>query len=420
MKKILALLALTTLLSACHNDDDPVDNTPDRTILVYMAGENNLSKYADLDLKEMLTASKQLNHKQQLIVYVDQAKSEPPFFARIEDGEFVDSVSVEESLTADPAILEKALTYMRTNYPAKSYGLVLWGHGSGWILSSDSIAYAQSRAYGGDTGNNSSSSSGKYWMNIPPMARAIAKGMAGIPLTFVMGDCCSFGCIEVAYELRHVAEYVIGSPAEVPDDGAPFDVMIPAMFNTSADFYKAIIDQYYNSYLETYKNTPNRYYNRTPGDLKGYSVPLAALKTSELESLATATAQLLSTISDKLQPEGTLDLTKKMYYAIYGNNRYSYDMYNILKTNTSATDFNTWTTAYMKAVPYYRNSLRWLTAFQILALEQEQFEGQEADCGAVSMFFPRTIYNNTIPKWNTAIMQFQWNNVLRWQQYGWE
>jgi hypothetical protein len=109
-----------------------------------------------------------------------------------------------------------------------------------------------------------------------------------------------------------------------------------------------------------------------------------------------------------------------MFYAIYGNNRYSYDMYNILKANTSAADFNTWTTAYKKTVPYYRNSLRWLTAFQVLAKEQEQFEGQESDCGALSMFFPRTTYNNTQPKWNTAIRQFQWNNVIRWQQYGWE
>jgi hypothetical protein len=420
MKKIFALLAFATLLSACHKDDEPEDNTPDRTILVYLAGENNLTNYADQDLKEMKKASKQLNNKQQLIVYVDQATSTPPFFARIQDGEYVDSVSVEESLTADPAVLEKALIYMRTKYPAKSYGLVVWGHGSGWILSSDSIAYARSRAYGGDTGNNSTGSAGKYWMNIPPMARAIAKGMAGTPLTFVMGDCCSFGSIEVAYEIRNLTDYVIGSPAEVPDDGAPFDVVIPAMFNTSADFYKAVIDQYYNFYLEEYNNNPRRYYNRVPGDLQGYSVPLSVVKTSELGTLATATAQLLSTISDKLQPEGSLDLTNKMFYAIYGNNRYSYDMYNILKANTSAADFNTWTTAYKKTLPYYRNSLRWLTAFQVLAKEQEQFEGQESDCGALSMFFPRTTYNNTQPKWNTAIRQFQWNNVIRWQQYGWE
>jgi hypothetical protein len=32
---------------------------------------------------------------------------------------------------------------------------------------------------------------------------------------------------------------------------------------------------------------------------------------------------------------------------------------------------------------------------------------------------PSTIYANTKPKWNTAIQHMQWNNIIRWQQYGW-
>lgn len=419
MKKIIALLAFASLLAACHKDNSEEDSMPERTVLVYMAGENNLSSFAEEDLREMMKGSMSLNEKQQLIAYVDQAKSTPPFFARIQDGHFVDSVSVEESLTADPAVLEKALRYMRTNYPAKSYGLVLWGHGSGWIISNDSVAYAQSRSYGGDTGNGSASSAGRYWMNIPSMARAIANGMAGTPLTFIMGDCCSFGCIEVAYELRNLAEYVIGSPAEVPDEGAPFNLIVPDMFITNATFGKAIIEHYYNFYLEEYKNRPTRYYNRTYGDLKGYSVPLMVAKSSELGTLATATSQLLSTISDKLSPEGELDLTNKVYYALYGSFHYSCDMYNILKTNASQADFNTWTAAFKDAVPYYLNSLHWFTGYSKLASDQDQFDAQASDCGVLSMFFPQTSYKNTTPNWNTAIQQFQWNNIIRWQQYGW-
>ena len=97
----------------------------------------------------------------------------------------------------------------------------------------------------------------------------------------------------------------------------------------------------------------------------------------------------------------------------------AYDMYNILKNNTSEADFNIWATAYQKAVPYYRNSTHWLTYSQKLASEQDTFDGQPDDCGALSMFFPHTSYKNTSPNWNTAIQQFQWNNALRWQQYGW-
>ncbi len=423
MRKISLLLLLVLFLNSCHKDDDsPIeDSTPERTVLVYMAAENNLATFADNDLNEIRLGSKSLTDKQQLIAYIDRAGTTPPFFARIKDGQYVDSVSVEESLTADPAILEKAMNYMHTNYPAKSYGLVLWGHASGWLVSKDSVAYAQSRAYGGDTGNGSSSSSGNYWMNIPSMARAIQNGMASIPLTFIMGDCCSFGCVEIAYELRNITEYVIGSPAEIPDEGAPYDLIVPDLFSSSADFYKSVIDHYYNYYLDMYKNqgNPPRYYNLAYGDLEGYSVPLLSIKTSELEALATKTAELLSTIKDKLGPEGSFNFTNKMCYAQYGNYRYSYDMFNILKSNTAESDFNLWSATFWNAIPYHFNSLCWYSPYTQLPNDMKSFDGQADDCGVLSMFIPNTKYRNTSPNWNKTIQQFQWNNVIQWQQYGW-
>ena len=52
-----------------------------------------------------------------------------------------------------------------------------------------------------------------------------------------------------------------------------------------------------------------------PGDLEGYSVPLSAIRTSALEELAQATANLLSTIPEKLSPEGELNLEDVTFYA---------------------------------------------------------------------------------------------------------
>ena len=259
-------------------------------------------------------------------------------------------------------------------------------------------------------------------MNIPSMAHAIAKGMSGTPLTFIFGDCCSFGCVEIAYELRQVADYVIGSPAEIPDEGAPYDLIVPDLFNSSAEFYKAIIDDYYNYYLEIFKSQDHKYYNRHYGDLVGYSVPLMVVKSSEIGTLATETAGLLEKIGEKLVPEGDFDLTDKVCYAQYGNYFYSYDMYHILKGNTPAADFNDWTTAFWKAVPYHRNSQHWFTGYNKsgeLATFMDTFDGQEADCGVLSIFVPNNVYKNTNPYWNTTIQQFQWNNIIRWQQYGW-
>ena len=41
-------------------------------------------------------------------------------------------------------------------------------------------------------------------------------------LKFIFADCCNFMCLESIYELRQVADYIIGSPAEIPEIGAPY------------------------------------------------------------------------------------------------------------------------------------------------------------------------------------------------------
>ena len=423
MKKYIIALSLLTALYSCHHDNDdkvPEDNTARRTVLVYMAAENNLMSFAKNDLAEMKTGSKSLAKDQNLIVYVDEADAyNTPYLARIKDGELVDTLFMDESLTADPSVLEKVLYTTKTKYPAKSYGLVLWGHASGWLISNDSIAYTQSRAYGGDTGNNSSSGSGKYWMNIPSMAKAIANAMGNDALKFILGDCCSFACIEVAYELRKVADYVIGSPAEIPDMGAPYDRIVPGMFLENDRLYEQIINEYYDDCLSKYKASPSIYYNLSNGDLDGYSVPLIAIKTSELDNLAIATSEILTSIGETLSYPNTPDLTDITYYAKYSSYSYSYDMQQVLKRNASTDNYEKWLKVFNQACPYHLYSQKWMTAYSRLANDMPKFNAEGTDCGLASMFFPSNSYAGTYPNWNEAIKQFQWNNVIHWEQYGW-
>lgn len=426
MKKILIAICLLSGLTSCHHDDDtPEDNTARRTVLVYMAAENNLTRFATEDLEEMKTGSLKLAEDQNLVIYVDKAGSlTTPYIVRAKNGEMVDTIFMKEALSADPTTLQDVIQYTREHFPAKSYGLLLWGHASGWLVSTkDSISRTRGssilepKAYGGATGNNSSSSSGNYWMNIVPMAKAIQNGMGSDHLSFIFGDCCSFGCLEVAYELRNVTDYVIGSPAEIPDMGAPFDLIVPDMFIETDNFYAKIIDHYFDYYLDIFKNNP-QYYNKKVGDLAGYSVPLAVVKTSGLDNLAYATSTLLGTIAEKVSTSGSLDLDKVMYYAI-SQKKYSYDMYHVFKKNTSAADFDTWKAAFLQAVPYRLFSMKWMTEISSLRNEMDNFDATKDDCGVVSMFFPSTYYNGTNPNWNKAIQQYQWNNVIHWEQYGW-
>ena len=107
------------------------------------------------------------------------------------------------------------------------------------------------------------------------------------------------------------------------------------------------------------------------------------------------------------------------HYAQYASHKYSYDMNSVLSVNTSASDYQTWTSAFKKAVPYKRYSAKWMTEYNQLANEMNYFPVSDENCGCVSMFFPSVSYASTSPKWNKAIQKYQWNNVIHWEQYGW-
>ncbi len=424
MKKwygIFFLLSVITFASCSSDDPEPEPVIPvERTILVYMAAENNLSSYALTDLDEMREASRHLDDRYRLIVYYDGLGSNPPYIGRLRDGQLVDSVAMEESLSSDPTVLERVLSYTRTTYPAPSYGLVLWGHASGWLFTDDVAPALNRRAYGGDTGTGSASSydAGDYWMNVPDMAEAIANAMGSEHLLFLFADCCNFCSTEIAYELRNVTDYLIASPAEIPGDGAPYDLVIPDLFSSSSEFYRLAVDDYYDYYYDYYKAD-------TDSGLSGYSVPLTAVRSSALDSLAQATATLLATIGDRIIPEGDLSFSGMTYYGYtpkyttYGGIRFNYDMYQMLREHTAAADFAVWAPYHAQAIAYSRYSARWMTYFSPLKRDMNYFPTDASQCGLLPMYFPHLLYSDTNPNLNLTIHQFEWAAAVRWLDYGW-
>lgn len=49
----------------------------------------------------------------------------------------IDTLMVYEELnSADASTLSKTIEYVKDNFKTNSYGLVLWGHGMGWLPTS--------------------------------------------------------------------------------------------------------------------------------------------------------------------------------------------------------------------------------------------------------------------------------------------
>lgn len=407
MKKILiGLLAMTMLMFVGCGKDDPETEDPvaERTVLIYMAAQNNLTlwpntsnRFAEYDLKEIKKGIESMgdNH---LVIYVDKAKDPisgyddyKPYLLHYRKGELRDSIPLDESmLPCNPATMKTVIEKAFTDYPGKDYGLVLWGHATGWLFKNDSIANnsARNRAYGGTNKNGSNQGSGDLWMNIP----TLAKTLKTLPhLKFIFADCCNMMCAECAYELKDVCDYFIGSPAEIPGEGAPYSKVVPAMMEKET-FYKSICDQYALMYRDR--------------------VPLAVVKSSEMANLANATKTILQVMKTKEMPEYP-DLNNLIYYL----DRNLYDMNHFIMTYAINYDleaeYQSWKQAFDRAVIYKKFAKDWETMNHVNFYD---FEITEEDYSGISMFIPQKKLQSTD---NKNIKKMGWYYAVDLNSIGW-
>ena len=133
IKKNLVILVLmsiatiaTMMFTACSEEDMPESATSNvrkaasvppsgaNTVLIYLAGRNDLSDALMRDLNEVKEGSKRLHDNNQLIVFVRNNKESQPWVARIRNGQVTDSVSLSDlgikssdghNRASDPAVM---------------------------------------------------------------------------------------------------------------------------------------------------------------------------------------------------------------------------------------------------------------------------------------------------------------------------
>lgn len=267
------------MLPGCHNDE-PAPPQPEepakasRTVLVYMVATNNLGTggFDDSDLREMATAAEAGDLGDgRLVVY--HASSQGVVLKEITP-EGTDTLKTYEkgqvSVTIDR--MREVINDTKEFAPAMDYGLVLWSHASGWLQDGIVEESVPLRSFGQDGSMNSKK------MNISSLAEATKDA----ELSFIYFDCCYMGSMEVAYEMRHSAPYMVMSPAEIPANGMPYDLNMKHLLNTKRSLEDALIaaaTSTFNSYNDVF----------VKGDCPN---TMAVIKTAGLEQLATATRQI--------------------------------------------------------------------------------------------------------------------------------
>jgi hypothetical protein len=232
----------------------------------------------------------------------------------------------------DPKVLEDFVTWGVTNYPADHYLLVLWNHGAGW----DDANLYQGDVFSGTAPPVSRKSQpittrGAAGAKALPLAQARAgvsrtrralfsttvaaavtqRGIAyddqaqdfldNIELKKVMTrikkkltrkidilgmDACLMSMMEVAYQMRDVAEFSVGSEESEPGEGWPYDRILKALAAkptmTPEELSKTIVSQYLASYKA------------------GDNVTQSAMKLAGLKPLANAVDGLAKTLKSIL------------------------------------------------------------------------------------------------------------------------
>ena len=395
---VLTVITVTTVLVACnHNDEpDPVQEEDLRTVLVYIAADNSLTSFAADDIAEMVSGFAAVDaDKNNLLVYVDTQSAKPLLYQITKDskGAVVKNIlhEYEEQNSVYPTVMAEVYNRVFSAFPAKSYGLVLWSHGDGWLPSPANISAskASTRWFGQD---------GTSYMDISSLNTALNSAPH---FDFILFDACFMQSVEVAYELKDRADYFIGAPNEIPGPGAYYTELVPAMFSQAKDLASTVAHGYYDYYAAKYTGQLGSNANWTMG------VTVSVLKSSEVQALAAATAAILP----KYITNGSAINVSSIYSYDPRSTYYYYDLKGLVQSLTSSDDqtlFSAWSDAFELAVPLHLTTDKTYSSFGYGMISMSGSSG-------LSAYIPRSSYVSL----NTFYHSYAWYSAAGWSSTGW-
>ena len=400
------LFGATTIFTGCKNDetDSGIDDdivvdvlesgdTAARTVLVYIMAENNLDYYAGLDLAEMRHSISDIPDSCYFLAFVDGLSN--PYICRFyRNGKGIEKCDTVYSFdndfnSTDTLHFNRVLDWVTAEYPSKSLGLVMWSHGSGWTRKLGST-----RSIGADNNKNSGSDVSYRSMEIEDFTAAI--GRLPMKPEYILFDACFMQSVEVAYELRNSAEWLVGSAAELPANGAPYDRIMAELF--AFPFNPDALLQKYS---------------------KGYSsyigVLLSAIKCSAMDELADATAAFVPAY---FSSDSMCDYDSVFSYLPDGYFSWSevypdyFDMNGQMKLRFPNNIYMLWKEAFDAAVPYTVTTGSWYSAYV-----NDNISVDTAVYSAISIYMPQATSRNE--SLNADFATTEWFLDAGWGEAGW-
>ncbi len=364
----------------------------DWTFLVYLDGDNNLESAGIDDFLEMSSvgSSGDLN----IVVQFDRVPGYETGYGNWTDTRrfhvtpglepwAANGASIGEANMGDPQTLIDFVAWGMSAYPADRYAVVLWDHGSGWLMPGAEKPLLKNIAYDDTSGDA---------LDMPELRGAmetLSNGGAD-PLDLVGSDACLMGMIEVDGQLVPYVDVRVGSEETEPEDGWPYDAILSVLRSDptmgAPQLGTVIVDAYYTSYGDSQ--------TQSAVDL---GTPYAALSTA-VDDLAAA---LIAGTGDHYATIATARSdTQRFAYSTYID---LYDFAYQINQQVSDTAINAAASAVMSAVDD--------------AVIHERHGGNWPGAHGISIYFPDSeeLYDVTYDggeNWLQFTADTQWDEWL--------
>lgn len=297
--KSAIILTVMAFSYGCGPFCDEIDNGGEPTeedlskrhvLLLYSAGYNSLTDFLDSDFEDLKTGwlpgkkgsdNILLVYKHSTAGYSDYTTPTSPNLMRIyldKQGNIVSDTLVtypSGSISSSAAMLNKVLSYVREQFPAKGYGMIFSSHATGYLPAGyysnpdeyiyDGLKMMSSGIFHdpvpvpyvevehdpslpmvksiGEDRHRSGGSTVSYEMDLKDFAEAIPMKM-----DYILFDACLMGGIEVAYELKDKCRRIGFSQAEVLAEGLDYSTLTQHLLQNETPYPQGVCEDYFAQY----------------------------------------------------------------------------------------------------------------------------------------------------------------------------
>ena len=295
--KRLIYIAIAIITVACTKNvittppTPPKPDTTPQTTLMYMTG-TDLSYFfgQNISAAKRAISSGALGYGR-FLVFKHTSPRTATLYELKQSGDSCVQESIKEysDITSlSTRAIELVLNDIKSVAPADSYNIIFSGHGTGWVLKEQKPS---TWSYGStprpasiweqDYSNlelvtRYMGSNNDGYLDISELRSAF--DVADAHFGYILFDECFMSSIEVLFELRKHADYIVASPCEIMGNGFPYDKVLPHLFTDYGKKYdlQKVCEEFYEYY-------------------SAYSFPsgcIALTDCSELESLANITREV--------------------------------------------------------------------------------------------------------------------------------